>query len=416
MSRIDDLIRQHAPDGVEYKTLGEVGTFVRGNGLQKKDFVEDGFPCIHYGQIYTYYGTSTTATKSFVSPELAARLRRAKPGDLVIATTSENMDDVGKAVVWLGEGEIAFGGHTSVYSHSLDPLYVAYFFQSESFQQQKTKHVSGTKVKELPFAGMAKIRIPVPALEVQQEVVRILSSYAELEARLRLELEAELEARRQQYAHYRDALLSFTERERERVRWAALSELLKEPLANGRSVKDGNGYPVLRLTALHGPVVDVREQKLGAWDVETARRFRIEAGDLLFARGNGSKDFLARACMVERTEDVAFPDTMIRARPNLDLVSQRYLFYVWESRPVRTKIEQIAKVTSGVWKVSQSDLGGIVVPVPALEEQQRIVSILSKLDALVNDLSSGLPAEIEARRAQYAYYRDRLLSFEEAAA
>ena len=188
---------------------------------------------------------------------------------------------------------------------------------------------------------------------------------------------------------------------------------MKEPLANGRSVQDGNGYPVLRLTALHGSVVDVREQKQGAWDSAAGRRFRIEAGDLLFARGNGSKDYLARACMVDQDEDVAFPDTMIRARPNLALVSQKYLFHVWESRPVRTQVEQVAKASSGVWKVSQRDLGGVVVPVPPPQEQERIVAVLDRFDALVNDLSSGLPAEIEARRQQYAYYRDRLLTLRE---
>src|SRR3954449_12236928 len=109
MSRIDDLIADHCPTGVEFKALSEVGEFVRGNGLQKVDFVEVGFPCIHYGQIYTYYGTSTTTTKSFITPELAARLKQAETGDLVITTTSENVEDVCTAVAWLGEAPIAIG-------------------------------------------------------------------------------------------------------------------------------------------------------------------------------------------------------------------------------------------------------------------------------------------------------------------
>lgn len=207
----DELFSFRGAEGVSWVPMGELGSFVRGNGLQKKDFVEEGCPCIHYGQIYTYYGTSATVTKSFVSSELGARLRKAKAGDLIIATTSENISDVGKAVVWLGCGEVAFGGHISVYSHTLDPLYVAYFFQSETFQQQKLRHVSGTKVKELPSAGMAKIQIPVPAREIQQEVARTLAMTESLEAELEAELRAELEARRQQYEHYRDRLLSFEE-------------------------------------------------------------------------------------------------------------------------------------------------------------------------------------------------------------
>lgn len=84
MSRIDELIQQLCPDGVEYKMLGEIGTFVRGNGLQKKDFVDHGVGCIHYGQIYTYYKTFATETKSFVTRELSLRLTQVYPNDLIL--------------------------------------------------------------------------------------------------------------------------------------------------------------------------------------------------------------------------------------------------------------------------------------------------------------------------------------------
>ncbi|MTB73128.1 hypothetical protein GGG17_14380 [Arsenicicoccus sp. MKL-02] len=148
MSTIDELIAEHCPAGVPFKTLGEVGTFVRGNGLQKKDLIDDGVGAIHYGQVFTVYGTATTETKSFVDPAFATRLRKAKPGDLVIATTSENDVDVCKAVAWLGESDIAISGDAFVYQHSLDPLYVAYYFQTEAFQGQKRKFISGTKDAE----------------------------------------------------------------------------------------------------------------------------------------------------------------------------------------------------------------------------------------------------------------------------
>lgn len=195
MSRIDDLIAQHCPNGVEIKPLGQVSQFIRGNGLQKKDFVGEGVGCIHYGQIYTHYGTSATETKSFVSPELAASLRSAEPGDLVVTTTSENIEDVGKAVAWLGEGPIAIGGHSCSFAHTLDPLYAAYYFQTDEFHRQKRRFVKGTKVKELSTHDLARIEIPVPPIAIQREIISILTK---MEA-----LEAELEARRRQYAHYR---------------------------------------------------------------------------------------------------------------------------------------------------------------------------------------------------------------------
>ena len=121
MSHIDDLIQRLCPNGVEFKPLGEVGELVRGNGIQKSDFRPSGVGCIHYGQIHTHYGTSATETKSFVEPALAARTRRARTGDLVIATTSEDDVAVGKAVAWLGAEEVAVSTDAFILRHSLEP-------------------------------------------------------------------------------------------------------------------------------------------------------------------------------------------------------------------------------------------------------------------------------------------------------
>lgn len=147
---------------IQRKTMGEVGTFIRGNGLQKKDFTESGVGCIHYGQIYTYYGTFTTETKSFVSEEFAKKLRKAQTGDLVIATTSENVEDVGKAVVWLGKDEIAISGDAYVYKHNQNPRYIAYLLQTDRFLAFKRMNVSGTKVTRISGDSLAKYPIPVP--------------------------------------------------------------------------------------------------------------------------------------------------------------------------------------------------------------------------------------------------------------
>jgi len=212
MSQIDALIAELCPEGVEHKPLGDVGKFIRGNGLQKKDLADIGIGAIHYGQVYTHYGIWVTETKSFVSPELAKRLRKAKCGDLVIATTSENDEDVCKAVAWLGKEEIAISGDAYIYCHSLEPKYVAYFFHSEQFQSQKGRHITGTKVRRVSGDSLAKLRIPVPPLEVQREIVKLLDAFTKLETELEAALQAELRARRQQYKYYRDALLTFDER------------------------------------------------------------------------------------------------------------------------------------------------------------------------------------------------------------
>ncbi len=123
---------------VKWVKLGEIGTFVRGNGLQKKDFTDEGFPCIHYGQIHTYYGTFATSTISYTSDLLAKRLRKASYGDLIIATTSEDIDGVCKACAWLGENEVAISGDAYIYKHSQNPKYMSYLFQTKLFYDYKT--------------------------------------------------------------------------------------------------------------------------------------------------------------------------------------------------------------------------------------------------------------------------------------
>ena len=196
-------------NNVAVVTLGEIGTFVRGSGLQKKDFTPSGVGCIHYGQIYTYYGTCADKTKSFVSYEFAQKARKAKTGDLIIATTSENDDDVCKAVVWLGDDEIAVSSDACFYTHKMNPKYVAYYFQTDSFQKQKRNFITGTKVRRVNATDLAKIKIPIPPLAEQQRIVSILDKFEALTTSISEGLPKEIELRRKQYEYYRNQLLSF---------------------------------------------------------------------------------------------------------------------------------------------------------------------------------------------------------------
>lgn len=191
--------------------MGDIGTFVRGNGLQKADLKTEGTPAIHYGQIHTHYGVWTTETKSFVDPSFGTRLRRADPGSLIIATTSEDDDAVGKATAWIGTEPVAVSGDAFIFHHTLEPKYVSYFFQSDQFQTQKKRHITGAKVRRLSGEALSKIQMPVPSLEEQRRIVSILDQFDALVNDLSVGLPAELAARRKQYEHYRDKLLTFEE-------------------------------------------------------------------------------------------------------------------------------------------------------------------------------------------------------------
>lgn len=408
MSAIDVLIAEMCPGGVECRTLGEVGQFTRGNGLQKKDFVEEGIGCIHYGQIYTYYGTSATTTKSFVSAALAARLRTAAPGDLVVTTTSENIEDVGKAVAWLGDSEIAIGGHSCAYSHRLDPMYVAYCFQTGAFHRQKTKLVKGTKVKELSGPDLARITIPVPPIEIQREITSILTKMESLKA----ELEAELEARRRQYVHYRDYLLGFARGAK--VRWVPMGEV-GEFIRGRRFTKEDvvpNG-----LGSIHYGEIYTR---YGVYAAEALSHVRPElgpylrfavTGDIVIAAVGETVEDVCKAVAWLGEDDVAIHDDCFAYRHSLNPKFVSYFFQTGAFHADKNKYVARAKVK----RISGESLAKIKIPVPPPEEQARVVEILDKFDALVNDIVIGLPAEITARRQQYEYYRDRLLTFDLAA-
>ena len=194
---------------IEWKTLGEIGKFCRGTSFQKKDFAAEGVGCIHYGEIYTRYGITTQKTISKLSKEKAENARMAHYGDLIIATTSENDEDVCKSVAWLGTDSIVVSNDACYYQHTLDPKYVAYFFQTNDFQQQKRAFITGTKVRRVNPRDLAKIIIPIPPLSEQRRIVDILDRFDTLTNSISEGLPKEIALRRKQYAYYRDALLSF---------------------------------------------------------------------------------------------------------------------------------------------------------------------------------------------------------------
>ncbi|RYQ03198.1 restriction endonuclease subunit S [Bifidobacterium pseudolongum subsp. globosum] len=402
MSRIDDLIAEYCPDGVKHQTLGEIGEFIRGNGIQKRDFQDSGFGCIHYGQIYTYYGLFADHTKSFIDPNLAEKRKKAYKGDLVIATTSENEEDVCKACAWLGEEPIAISGDAYIFRHHQNPKYISYCFQSELFQSQKKKYITGTKVLRVNGDAMAKIHVPVPPLPVQEEIVRILDSFSSLEA----ELEAELEARRKQYAYYRNELLTF-----ERVVTVCIRDICIRicsggtPSSKRHDYYDGN-VPWLRTQDIDFNVINQTSATISDEGLRNSAAQWIPANCVIVAM------YGATAAKVAVN---SIPLTTNQACCNLQIdetkADVRYVFH-WLSN----EYEHLKALGEG----SQSNINAkkvksYPISLPPLEEQRRIVSILDRFDKLTNDLSSGLPAEIEARRKQYEYYRDRLLSFDELA-
>ena len=208
---LDFALRDDLKGQVEWKTLGEVAELVRGNGLSKKDFSEFGVPAIHYGQIYTYYGNETQETLSFVSPTIAKKLQKVYPGNIVITNTSENIEDVCKAVLYSGNVEAVTGGHATIIrpKDCILPKYLVYYTLTLDFFTQKKRLAKGTKVIDVSAKDLAKIIIPLPPLSEQRRIVEILDRFDTLTNSISEGLPREIALRRKQYEYYRDALLRF---------------------------------------------------------------------------------------------------------------------------------------------------------------------------------------------------------------
>lgn len=194
---------------VEWKTLGEVGEFKRGRRFVKDDIVSEGVPCIHYGEMYTHYHIWADKSKSFLEPALAAKLRVANHGDVVIVAAGETVEDLGKGVAWLGETDVVIHDACFAFKHTLNPKYVSHFLQTEIFRSQIKKHVSSGKISAIHSTGLSKALIPVPSLIEQERIAGILDKFDALVNDLSVGLPAEIDARRKQYEYYRGKLLDF---------------------------------------------------------------------------------------------------------------------------------------------------------------------------------------------------------------
>ena len=198
-------------DKVEWKTLGEIGSFVNGSGMPKTMFDENGeIGAIHYGHIYTKYNMFVYNPIVKISNENSKKLKKVKKGDLVIAKTSENIEDIMKTVAYLGYNEAVAGGHSAIFSHNQNAKYLSYVFNGYSeLIKQKNKMARGVKVIEISVTDMEKIKIPLPPLPVQQHIVSKLDKFDKIINDIKQGLPKEIELRQKQYEYYREKLLNF---------------------------------------------------------------------------------------------------------------------------------------------------------------------------------------------------------------
>ncbi len=400
MTKLEKLIEELCPNGVEYKRLGEVATITRGGSFQKKDFCESGVPCIHYGQIYTRYGLSANDTISYISNEVANRQKFAEKNDIIMAVTSENMDDICKCLAWLGDSPVAISGHTAIIHHSFHPMYLVYYFNSSAFFKQKRKLAHGTKVMEVTPDKLKDVKIPFPPLAVQREIVRILDNFTELTE----ELTEELTARTKQYEHYRDELFNL---DCEVVPITTIAHTYIGLVTTMTKHYVPEGVALIHNSSVKENRFEFKEKTYLDEDFaikNSSRRHKI--GDIITVH---TGDVGTSAIIGEELDGSLGFATIVSRIYDTSLVLPKYLCYYLNSHRNKQNIVRMIKGDRN--NLNLKDFNRLTIPVPPLEEQQRIVDILDRFDTLCHDISNGLPAEIKARQKQYEYYRDKLLTF-----
>ena len=197
--------------GVIWIKMSEIGTFIRGKRFVRTDIVNDGVPCIHYGDMYTYYGLYATKSKGMLRNELAPKMRYAQKNDVVIVAAGENKEDIGIGMAWLGDEPAAVHDACFIFKSDLYPQYVSHYLRTKCYHKQIVKHVSEGKICSISAKGLGNAIIPIPPYEEQVRIATLLNKFDALVSDLVQGLPAEIAAVQEQYEYYRDKLLSFPE-------------------------------------------------------------------------------------------------------------------------------------------------------------------------------------------------------------
>lgn len=418
MSKLEELIQQYCPDGVEYKPLGELGFFYGGlSGKTKEDFKDGNAKFISYKNIFNNPSLDIE-TDERVKVAEGEKQNIIQYGDVLFTGSSETPDECGMSSVLTCHTEdklylnsFCFGFRLN--NHSLyNPHFLKHIFRSANIRSQIGKTANGTTRFNVSKKLFSSVSIPVPPLPVQEEIVRILDTFSNYTAELNEKLQAELQARRAQYDFYRNQLLSFDGRTD--IQWRKLGDVAT--ITTGRrfvrtDIKDC-GVPCFHYGDIYTYYGLTATDTKGYLDPELAKKLR-------FAQPND----VVVVCAGENDMDIGVGVAWLGNQPAVvhdacciihHQQNPRYISHFLRTHNYHLQMKKYVK-TGKICSLASSSLAQADIPIPSPEEQERIASILDRFDTLVNDLTTGLPAEIEKRQQQYEYYRDRLLTFKKKA-
>lgn len=382
MSKLERLIQQYCPDGVEYVKLDSVANICRGTRVVKSQLSDKGYPV---------YQNCLTPMGYFERSNCNAGITFVICGG---AAGNVGYTDV---ECWAADDcEFIIGGHQVI------NRYIYYYLMTK--QNYLLSKVRKASIPRLSPSIIKDLEIPLPPLPVQEEIVRVLDTFTELQA--------ELQKRKQQYNYYLDNLLNFNNINRGRyqaeVRWMKLKDVCMKT-SNIKWKSTTGQYRYIDLSSVdiqtHSIISTIEIDKMSA---PSRAQQIVQEDDVIFATTRPTQ---MRACIIptQYNGDICSTGYCV-LRVDTKILLPRFLFFSLTVSGFKTYLSN--NLTLGNYpSISNNTLLEYEVPVPSLANQQRIVAILDRFDTLTTDLTQGLPAEIEKRRQQYEYYRDKLLTF-----
>jgi len=410
MGKINDLIKEMCPNGIEYKKLNEIGNVFTGlSGKSKNDFIDGNARFITYTNIY-----NNPAVKLDLDDMVIIRdnenQNELKYGDILVAGSSENLEDSGMISVVCEEltenvylNSFCFGFRLNdKYKDKLIPGFSKHIFRSASFRSQIVSCSFGVTRYNLNKKMFLDLTIPIPPIEVQEEIVRILDKFGELEA----ELEAELEVRKNQYEFWRAELFKS-----EKVKQYKLEELFNlkngfTPSKSNESFWTDGTVPWFRMEdiRLNGRILNDAIQHV---TIEATKGNIMPKNSIIVSTSATIGEHALLTCKSLSNQRFTY---LVLKDQYKDIVDMKYIFYHC------FLLDEYCMNNLNQGNFASIDMNAFkryVFNIPSIDKQRKIVKVLDKFDALVNDITEGIPAEVKLRRQQYEYYRNKLLSFEE---
>lgn len=394
MSRVDELIKELCPDGVSRRPLGSLGSRNKGTAMTAAKMKTIGGG----GPIRVFAAGNTVADVA----------EGAVPEKDVVRSPS---------IIVKSRGHIGFTYYERPFTHKaelwsytidqidVDQKFVYYYLLTQVSKLQRLARATSVKLPQLGVRDTDALLVPVPPLDVQREIVQVLDHFAELVA----ELEAELEARRTQYDYYAGKLLT-VDQDVPRVRFGSVATIGRG--ASPRPIQqfltdDPGGAPWIKIgdVPANGKYITRTDQRVTSDGAAKSRR--VMPGDFVL-----SNSMSFGRPYISKIEGYIHDGWLAIGGFNDSYVSD-YLYYLLRSAPVQEEFKRRAG-SGTVQNLNAEIVRSVEIPLPSREVQERVVALLDRFDALVNDPSIGLPAELNARRHQYESYRDKLLTFEEA--